>query len=295
MPAHGPAARAESLSVACALLYVFLWASAYVPSKIGVLDSSPLWFLSVRFAAAGSVAFAIALRLGATPPRNAREWAAIAALGVCGNALYLGLTYEALRYLASGVGAIIASLNPLVLAIAAPYVLNERLTPVKIGGLLLGFGGVVAVMVARTGSGSANPPDVLLAFSGVIASVASTLVFKRFCGGLDLRVTTSLQLLSASAVLLPCALFFEGLPHVLWSTRIVASFIYLVLVISVGASLLWFWLLNRGEASRVSAFYFLTPIFGLFIAYLLLGEPVGTRDIAGLAAIAVGIFLVQRA
>ncbi len=283
------------LGVAGALFYIFLWASAYVPSKIGVLDSSPLWFLCVRFGAAGAVAFGIALRLGATLPRNAREWAAIAALGICGNALYLGFTYEALRHLASGVGAIIASMNPLVLAIAAPYVLRERLTPLKIGGLLLGFGGVVAVMIARTGSGSANPPDVLLAFIGVVASVASTLVFKRFCGGLDLRVTTSLQLLSASAVLLPCALIFEGPPHVVWSPRIVASFVYLVLVISVGASLLWFWLLNRGEASRVSAFYFLTPIFGLFIAYLLLGERVGARDVGGLVAIALGIFLVQRA
>jgi drug/metabolite transporter (DMT)-like permease len=283
------------LGVGGALLYILLWASAYVPSKIGVLDSSPLWFLSVRFAAAGGVTFAIALRLGATLPRNAHEWTAVAALGVCGNALYLGFTYEALRHLASGVGAIVASLNPLVLAIVAPYVLGERLTRLKIVGLLLGFGGVVAVMAARAGSGSANPSDVLLAFTGVIASVASTLVFKRCCGGLDLRVTTSLQLLSASAVLLPCALVFEGPPHVLWSPRIVASFVYLVLVISIGASLLWFWLLNRGEASRVSAFYFLTPIFGLFIAYLLLGEKVGTRDLGGLVAIALGIFLVQRA
>jgi drug/metabolite transporter (DMT)-like permease len=278
VPRTAAAAGTEMLGVAGALLYVFLWASAYVPSKIGVLDSSPLWFLCVRFAAAGGVTLALALRLGAPLPRNARERTAIAALGICGNALYLGFTYEALRHLASGVGAIVASTNPLVLAIVAPYVLGERLTRLKIAGLLLGFGGVVAVMLARTGSGSANPPDVLLALSGVIASVASTLVFKRFCAGLDLRVTTSLQLLSASIVVLPCALVFEGAPHVLWSARIVASFAYLVLVISVGASLLWFWLLERGEASRVSAFYFLTPICGLFIAYVLLGEKVGTRD-----------------
>ncbi len=288
------AADSQALGAAAALLYVLLWASAYVPSKIGVLDSSPLWFLSVRFATAGGMAFVIARRLGAATPQRARDWAAVAALGVLGNALYLGCTYEALRHLASGVGAIVASMNPLVLAIFAPYFLRERLTPLKIGGLLLGFGGVVAVMLARTGSGSANPPDVLLAFAGVIASVAATILFKRACGGLDLRMTTSLQLLSASVVLVPFAVWLEGPPHVLWSPRIVAAFVYLVVVISIGASLLWFWLLKRGEASRVSAFYFLTPIFGLFIAYLLLGEQVATRDIGGLAAIAAGIFLVQR-
>jgi drug/metabolite transporter (DMT)-like permease len=274
---------------------VFLWASAYVPSKIGVLDSSPLWFLVVRFAAAGMLTFAIARWAGSALPRRARDWIAVLALGVLGNAVYLGLTYEALRHLASGVGAIIASTNPLVLALVAPAVLGERLTPLKSVGLVLGFGGVVGVMLARTGSGSAEPADVLLAFVGVVASVAATLVFKKFCSDIDVRMTTSLQLLAASAALLPCALVFEGRPHVMWSGRIVEAFFYLVFVMSIGASLLWFWLLGRGEASRVSAFYFLTPIFGLLIAYLLLHEPVGPRDIGGLAAIALGIFLVQRA
>jgi len=67
-----------------------------------------------------------------------------------------------------------------------------------------------------------------------------------------------------------------------------------VIVMSVGASTLWFWLLTHGEASRVSAYYFLTPIFGLFLAAVLLHEPVTARDLFGLAGIAVGIALVQR-
>ena len=72
------------------------------------------------------------------------------------------------------------------------------------------------------------------------------------------------------------------------------SFWYVVLVMSLGASLLWFWLLTHGEASRVSAYYFLTPVFGLALAALLLHEPVGLRDTGGLIAIALGISLVQR-
>jgi probable blue pigment (indigoidine) exporter len=64
---------------------------------------------------------------------------------------------------------------------------------------------------------------------------------------------------------------------------------------SLGASLLWFWLLTHGEASRVTAYYFLTPVFGLAIAALILHEAIGLRDLGGLAAIALGITLVQRA
>ncbi len=282
------------LGVAAALFYVFLWASAYVPSKIGVLGSSPLWFLVVRFAVAGLIAVGIARALGARFPRTRREWAATVVLGVLGNAVYLGLTYEALRHLASGVGAIVASTNPLVLALVAPWLLAEPLTRPKVAGMLLGFGGVIAIVVVRLGSGSAEPRDVGLAFAGVLGSMAATIVYKKWCDGLDLRAVTGLQLLAAGVVLLPCAILFEGMPHALWTPQFVVSFVYAVLVMSVGASLLWFWLLTHGEASRVSAYYFLTPVFGLALAALLLHEPVGLRDLGGLAAIALGISLVQR-
>jgi drug/metabolite transporter (DMT)-like permease len=291
---YDDAVNARSLGVAAAIFYIVLWASAYVPSKIGVLDSSPLWFLVARFALSGIVALLIARALGAKLPRSPREWAAVAALGVLGNALYLGFTYEALRHIASGVGAIVASTNPLVLALLAPLVLREKLGALKLVGLALGFGGVLAIVLVRMGTGTADPFDVGLAFCGVLASVGATIVFKRWCGGIDLRAVTGLQLLAASAALLPFAIVTEGVPHATWTPAFVVSFFYAALVMSVGASLLWFWLLTHGEASRVSAYYFLTPVFGLVFSALLLHEPVGLRDAGGLGAIALGIALVQR-
>jgi probable blue pigment (indigoidine) exporter len=285
----------RALGIAAALFYIFLWASAFVPSKIGVLDSSPLWFLVVRFATAGAIALAVARALGARFPTTRRDWIAVAGLGILGNAMYLGFTYEALRHMGSGVGAIIASTNPLTLALVAPWVLREPLTPGKIGGLVLGFGGVVAIMIARLGTGTAEPLDIGLAFCGVLAGVASTIVYKRWCTALDLRAVTALQLVAAGLVLLPLALVFERAPHATWTWQLVLSFWYVVLVMSLGASLLWFWLLSHGEASRVSAYYFLTPVFGLALAAILLHEQVGVRDLGGLVAIALGIALVQRA
>ncbi len=280
--------------IVTALFYILLWASAFIPSKIGVLGSSPLWFLVVRFLVSGGIALAVALALRAPFPLGRRDWTAAIVVGICNNAVYLGCTYEALRHLAAGVGAIVASLNPLILALVAPFLLQEPLTRGKLAGLLLGFGGVLAIMLERAGSGTAEPADVALAFLGVVGGVAGTIVYKKYCTGLDLRSVTAIQLLAAGILLLPAAVLFEGAPHVMWSTAFVVSFIYVVLVMSIGASLLWFWLLRRGDASRVSAYYFLTPVFGLALAALLLQEPVGVRDIGGLVAITAGIFLVQR-
>jgi len=255
----------------------------------------PLWFLVGRFLAAGVLMAALALVLKRPFPRRPNDWLAYAALGVFANAAYLGLTYAALsRGLAAGIASIVASTNPLILALIAPRLLGEPLTRNKLLGMLLGFGGVVGVMLARTGTETARPEDVGLALLGVTANVASTILFKRAQGSNDLLAINTIQLLAAGLVLIPAATLIYGGPRVELSSAVVASFLYLVLILSVGASLLWFWLLSRGAASRVSAFYFLTPIFGIFFGALFLGESVGPGDGIGLVAVALGIVLVQR-
>jgi drug/metabolite transporter (DMT)-like permease len=285
--AHGRA------GTALALLYVFLWSSAFVPSRVVARLGQPLWVLTVRFAIASLLMVGIVTALRRPWPRTVAAWVRIAGYGILANALYLGCTYVALRHLSSGMGAIIASTNPLLLALVAPALLDEPLTPRKIAGLLLGFGGVLIAMAARAGTQAARPGDVLLAFLGVVALVGSTLVFKRLRTPEDLLAANALQLGTASVVLLPVAVLLEGRPHLVPTASFCLSLGYLILVMSVGATFLWFWLLRHGEASRVSAFYFLTPIFGLGLGALALGESVRPLDGVGLAAVAAGIVLVQ--
>jgi drug/metabolite transporter (DMT)-like permease len=289
------AARLGRAATPLAVFYVVLWASAYVPSKIGAIAAPPGWFLVARFLAAGVVMGIITLLFRRPFPRRVQHWLVYGALGVLANAAYLGLTYTALsRGLEAGIGSIVASTNPLILAIIAPRLLGESLTWRKSLGLALGFGGVVGVMLARTGSTSARPSEVGLALIGVTSNVASTILFKRARGSTDLLAINTIQLLAAGLVLIPVAALVHGAPTVQLTPAVVWSFVYLVAVLSVGASLLWFWLLARGAASRVSAFYFLTPIFGLAFGAAFLGEAIGPFDALGLVAVALGILLVQR-
>jgi drug/metabolite transporter (DMT)-like permease len=277
------------------VFYVVLWASAYVPSKIGATATPPLWFLVGRFLAAGLVMGAIALTLRRPFPTRPAQWLVYAVLGVLANAAYLGFTYLALgRGLAAGIGSIVASTNPLLLAIVAPRVLGEPMTWRRGLGLIVGFGGVLGVMLARTGTTTARPAEVGLALVGVMSNVASTILFKRARGSTDLLAINTIQLLAAGVALVPVAALFSAPQPVDISPRVIASFLYLVAVLSVGASLLWFWLLSRGAASRVSAYYFLTPIFGLVFGAAFLGEQIGPGDALGLVAVAAGIVLVQR-
>lgn len=277
-----------------ALFYVFLWSSAFVPSRVLAMLGQPLWVLSVRFSLAATIQIGLALILAKSWPRSKASWLSLAAYGLLANAGYLGFTYEALRHLSAGMGAIIASTNPLVLALIAPALLGEPLTGRKMLGLVFGFSGVLMSMASRAGSPNARPVDVAMAFVAVLALVASTIVFKRLRINEDLVAANAIALGSAAVGITPLACLFEGRPHLVVTAPFVWSLSYLVVLMSIGASFVWFWLLRHGEASRVSAFYFLTPIFGLGLAAILLHERVTWVDSVALVAVALGITLVQR-
>ena len=288
------AARRPVLGVLAAILYIFLWASAFVPSRVLARQSPPLTILVLRFLFAGGVVLLYSLLAKLPFPKSPRVWGQVFLLGLGGNALYLGSNYLALRHLSAGMASIIASTNPLMLALLAPYFLKEPLTPRKTIGLLLGFGGVVLAMHARAGSQTARLADVLLAGFGVLAFVLSNILFKRMKERPHPIVLNGGQLFCAGLALIAPALLLEGAPRIVWTAPVVGSLAYLVVVLSVGASMLWFWILQHGEASRVSAFFFLTLAFGLLLAALLLGEKLVPMDAAALVVIATGLWLAAR-
>ena len=171
--AHGRA------GTALALLYVFLVSQAFVPSRRALPDGP----------AAVGAHRALRHRLGAdgggrhrapSPvAAHARRLAPIAGYGLLANACYLGTPTRRCASLSSGMGAIIASTNPLLLALVAPALLDEPLTARKVRAPARLRWHLLIAMSARAGTQAARPGDVLLAFLGVVALVGSTLVFKR--------------------------------------------------------------------------------------------------------------------
>ncbi len=279
-----------------ALFYILLWSSAFIATKIGVTHSPPLTLLSTRFLVAGLLMAMLAWLRKLPRPQGWNAWGRLALFGLLNSALYLGCNYLALRYLSAGMGSIIAATNPLLLTLVAPFVLKERLTWWRVLGLALGFGGVLFVMAARLNTQNQldTPGGMLLSFFGVTGLVAATIFYKRYPPHEHPFVVNAVQLGAAGLALALPALFFEHPEQIHIDAPLAWSFLYLVLVISIGASLLWFWLLKRGDASVVSSYYFLTPIAGLALAALLLGEPFGFRDALGLVAVALGIALINR-
>lgn len=282
------------LYTSLALLFSLLWASAFMGVKIGLRSSPPFFLMGFRFLVAGAVLLVIARLRGQALPQSRREWLQLAALGLLNNAGYLGLSAIALKHITGSMGSILASTNPLMLAVVAFFLLKERLTPLKIIGLLLAFGSVVGIMYGRLSGGSDAPAHMLLILLANAVMVAGTVLFKRWAPKHDLMVINGVQLLVASVALLVPSLLVEPVAAMHWDGNFLGAIAFLAFGVSCGAMLIWFFLLRSGEASRASSWFFLNPVFGLVLGALLLGEPLRWVDFFGAAGVALGIYLVQR-
>jgi drug/metabolite transporter (DMT)-like permease len=282
--------------IGVAIFYILLWSSAFIATKVGVSHSPPLTLLAARFLVAAALLAALARGRGLPWPRERSEWLTLVWFGLLNSGLYLGLSYEAIRHLSAGMATIIAATNPLLLTLLAPRLLGERLGVPRLIGLALGFSGVLFVVGARLSGakGADTAEGMIIAFAGVVCLVAATVLYKRRPPRQHPLIVNTVQLGSAGLALILPAAVFEHPSSIRLDAPLAWSFLYLVLAVSIGASFLWFWLLERGEASVASSYYFLTPIFGLGLAALLLGEPIGPRDALGLLAVAGGIALISR-
>ena len=121
-------------------------------------------------------------------------------------ALYLGIAAVALRHLSAGMGAVLASTIPLLLAAAGFAFLGERLSGPRLAGLAIAFASVLVVMWSRT-SASDQPGAMLLILAGNVFYTAGTILFKRWRPAEAPSVVNGVQFLAAGvAVLVPSLL-----------------------------------------------------------------------------------------
>ena len=99
--------------------------------------------------------------------------------------------------------------------------------------------------------------------------------------------------LTSAVVLGALALTVERVPITVTPTAVFAM-VWAVVLLSFGSTLTLLWLLQRGEASRVSALVFLTPPLSAIEAFLLFDDPIGFAAVAALGVTAVGVWLVLR-
>ncbi|QIE46222.1 DMT family transporter [Pseudohalocynthiibacter aestuariivivens] len=273
------------------IAFAVMWSSAYTSARIIVLSAPPVSALALRFLISGLLGILIARMLGQSWRLTPPQWRATIVFGVCQNALYLGLYFVAMQTIEASLAAIIASTMPLLVALAGWIVFRDRLPPIAVLGLLAGLVGVVIIMGNRLSDG-VDLYGLTLCVVGVVALTIATLAVRGATSGGNFLMVVGLQMLIGSAVLSVAAVATETI-EIAWSWQLVAAFAYTTIVPGLGATLVWFMLVERIGATRAATFHFLNPFLGVAIAALILSEPLQLYDIIGVAVIMAGILAVQ--
>lgn len=274
-------------------LFVLLWSTGFVGAKYGLPYADPFIFLSIRILLATALLLLLA-HFMKMPIRIGRSAVLRSSLiGFFLHACYLGgVFYSISRGLPAGVAAVVTSLQPVLVSLIAVKVLGERLTAVQLLGLLLGLAGVVLVLGPTFDSDISIVAIIAIAVA-LIGSTTATLLQKRIGADIPLVAGTAYQYLFSGVVLGAIAVITDQ-TKITWSLHFTAAFVWLVLVLSVGAILLLLWLLNSGSAASVSSLFYLVPPATVLEAYLLFGEKVNTQGFLGIGVTALGVWLVIR-
>ncbi len=275
-------------------LFVFLWSTGFIGSRLGKPFAEPLTFLSWRYLALVAILGAFALATRAAWPRNAREAMHAAAAGLLVHGCYLGGVFCAIaRGVPLATISLVVGMQPVLTALAAGPLLGERLTRVQWLGIALGFAGVVLVVSGKWGGTAGDAIGYAAGALALAGITAGTLYQKRFCGAIPMVTGNIVQYGAAGIATFAIALATET-RVVQWTAQFAFALGWLVLVLSLGAIGLLYTMIRHGEASRVSSLFFLTPPVTAVMAWFLFGEAVPPVALAGLAVSAAGVALVTR-
>lgn len=278
-------------------IFVLLWSTGWVVAKFGTLVSEPLTFLTIRYVVA-ALAFTAFCRLsGVTWPRERRVIVHAVVSGMFLHGIYLAAVWWAIgQGVPAALSSIIAALQPLMTALAASFLIGERLSGMQKGGLCLGFFGVlIAVLPKFFGHGAAEIPvfAIVVNILGMAAVTYGTIYQKQYLPAGDIRAIATLQYAGALIVTLPLAFMLEDF-HVDWGFGFLAVLLWSVFGISMGAILLLLYLLRRGQVSRAASLIYLVPPIAALQAAVILGEELTTSMILGAVIVAVGVYLTNR-
>lgn len=279
---------------AAPFIFLLFWSGGYSFAKLGLAHIEPLTMLAVRFGLAAAILLPLLFRRGTVWPTSARHWCAIAITGFLIQCVYFGLAYLAMkRGMNAGTTAIIMALQPILVAGLALFLSGIRGGRMLWLGLVLGFLGVLIVVVSGDTLGPSPAVALVLAFAALLGLTIAT-VFEKWHGfKTDPAVGGVVQYAVGFAILFPAAWYSETMV-IDWQPDLVIALGYLVVANSIISISLYIALLQRGDAARISSLMYLVPPLALLVAWLVLGEAVTPAAFAGFALSALGVYLINR-
>lgn len=162
--------------VAAPAIFLLLWSAGFGIAKLGLNHAQPITLLALRYTLVLALLAPFAVVLRPPIPRNFRAWFDVALVGFLIQVVYFGLCYIAFKAGMSAAGvAIVVCLQPILVALAAPRLVNEPVSPRAWAGLGLGLAGALVVILSRSGLSPEPPFAIVLAIIALFGITSGTL------------------------------------------------------------------------------------------------------------------------
>jgi drug/metabolite transporter (DMT)-like permease len=277
------------------LLLCCIWGSTWLFIKLGLEDLPPFTFAGIRFVIAVAILSTIVALRRLSLPRTSRDWLLLFVSGLLAFCVNYGLLFWGEQYISSGLAAVLQSTIPAFgLVIAHFYLPDEQMTPAKIIGIVLGVIGVAVIFSNQldVAGSMAVAGCAALTVSSMGAAYSNVLV-KAYGKHLDPAILAGGQMFFGLIPLLLIGIPWEGNPiNFNWTPMAVVSLIYLAVVGSVVAFLLYYWLVQSMDVTKTMLIALVTPVVAVTLGMLVLDEELHGRTLLGGLMIISGIGII---
>jgi drug/metabolite transporter (DMT)-like permease len=277
------------------ILAMIFWGFSFVTFKIANESFRPITIVTLRLFVSIFFLFGFALlfkRLNRIK-RKDQKWFLLMAIAEP-FFYFLGEAYG-LTMVTATIGAVIISTIPLIVPFGAYYLYKEKLTPMNHLGLLISFGGVLLVVLNKSGGLAADPLGILLMFVAVLSAVSYTLIVKKLADDYTPITITAYQSFYGLLMFLPLFLIFE-LPHLEFrqaSTQSILAISYLGVFGSGICFIIMAMAIRELGAAKSNIFANLIPVVTAILSFFLLKEAMPLYKVLGIFIVIVGLLLSQ--
>ncbi|MFS1515327.1 DMT family transporter [Bacillus sp. SCS-151] len=268
------------------ILATSLMGSSFAIGKMGLAYVSPFLLVGLRFTIAGLIMSLWVKNKKLHSPKD--TWMKIFIIGLFQTTGVMGCIFLSLRTITAGESSILTFINPLLVVILGTIFLRMKYRLYQWIGVLIGCLGVIVTF----GFHLQLQPGTLLGLGAGISWAIATILVKKWGSHFDIWVLTAYQMLFGGLVLLLLSIILES-PKMIINIESISIVLYLAIMGSIVQFATWYYLLNKGDPGKTSAFLFLAPFFGVLFGWLLLDEIVQWYVYLGGLLIFIGIFLVN--
>lgn len=280
--------------LAAGIAFAFLWSSAATATKAGLESAQPFVIATGRFFMAGGIMLIMSHIFRPNRMPRGREWKQLAIYGLLNISIYLGLYVLAMQNVSAGIGSLAVAVNPVLISLMSAAWFGVRIRGYNVLSMSLCLAGILLVAYPLIKDSQASIGGIVTLLGSMAAySVAAIYYSRKTWNELDILTINGWQTLFGGIFLLPVLwiTYSPGLNNLDQHYWIATG--WLAIPVSIVAVQLWLYLL-RQHPVRASYWLFLCPVFGFFIARVVMDEPITLFTIAGSLLVLTGLYILLK-